>query len=200
MKIRQDAWGEADDLFLAETVLKHIKEGSTQLNAFEEAGDQLNRTSAACGFRWNAVLRQLYLEEMEFAKKERKQRSRLASKRNRQEKNNYTFSLSPSLNSMNSTSPSSLTMKDIIAYLTRFTPEQELELLRAENAKLRSELETVTKELQELKKTSSSIQEDYESMLQIMERARKMVAFAEEPPAPVKFKMERNGNLEKIAE
>ena len=47
MKVRQDAWTDEDDLLLAETVLRHVREGSTQLNAFEEVGDQLNRTSAA---------------------------------------------------------------------------------------------------------------------------------------------------------
>ena len=45
MKVRQDAWTDEDDLLLAETVLRHVREGSTQLNAFEEVGDQLNRTS-----------------------------------------------------------------------------------------------------------------------------------------------------------
>lgn len=60
MKTRQDAWTEENDLLLAETVLRHVREGSTQLNAFEEVGDKLNRTSAACGFRWNAVVRHKY--------------------------------------------------------------------------------------------------------------------------------------------
>lgn len=45
-KQRQDAWSEENDLLLAETVLRHVREGSTQLNAFEEVGDKLNRTSA----------------------------------------------------------------------------------------------------------------------------------------------------------
>ena len=38
MKVRQDAWTDEDDLLLAETVLRHVREGSTQLNAFEEVG------------------------------------------------------------------------------------------------------------------------------------------------------------------
>ena len=59
VKVRQDAWSHEDDLLLAETVLRHIREGSTQLNAFEEVGDHLNRTSAACGFRWNAEVRKI---------------------------------------------------------------------------------------------------------------------------------------------
>nr|WGD67929.1 RsfA family transcriptional regulator [Bacillus velezensis] len=75
-KQRQDAWSEENDLLLAETVLRHVREGSTQLNAFEEVGDKLNRTSAACGFRWNAVVRHQYEKALQLAKKQRKQRMR----------------------------------------------------------------------------------------------------------------------------
>ena len=50
---RQDAWTHDEDLLLAEIVLRHIREGGTQLAAFEEVGKKLTRTSAACGFRWN---------------------------------------------------------------------------------------------------------------------------------------------------
>ena len=80
MKVRQDAWTEEDDLLLAETVLRHVREGSTQLNAFEEVGDKLNRTSAACGFRWNAVVRHNYDKALSLAKKQRKQRQRVLGK------------------------------------------------------------------------------------------------------------------------
>ena len=55
VKIRQDAWMTENDELLAEMVLRHVREGSTQLNAFEEAGDELNRTAATCGFRWNEL-------------------------------------------------------------------------------------------------------------------------------------------------
>lgn len=47
---RQDAWTHDEDLLLAEIVLRHIREGGTQLAAFEEVGKKLTRTSAACGF------------------------------------------------------------------------------------------------------------------------------------------------------
>ena len=40
-KQRQDAWHEESDLLLADIVLRHIREGSTQLNAFEEAGNKM---------------------------------------------------------------------------------------------------------------------------------------------------------------
>src|SRR3954464_501167 len=80
MKVRQDAWTDENDLLLAETVLRHVREGSTQLNAFEEVGDKLNRTSAACGFRWNAVVRHNYEKALSLAKKQRKQRQRILGK------------------------------------------------------------------------------------------------------------------------
>lgn len=39
--VRQDAWSAEDDLILAEITLRHIREGSTQLAAFEEVGEKL---------------------------------------------------------------------------------------------------------------------------------------------------------------
>ena len=36
MKVRQDAWTEENDLLLAETVLRHVREGSTQLTRLKK--------------------------------------------------------------------------------------------------------------------------------------------------------------------
>src|SRR5579875_2924714 len=71
---RQDAWTTEDDEILAEIVLKHIKQGSTQLAGFNEASRRLGRTAAACGFRWNACVRKQHRTQIELAKEERKQR------------------------------------------------------------------------------------------------------------------------------
>lgn len=73
---RQDAWTDDEDVILAETVLRHIREGKTQLEAFKEIAKQLSRTSAACGFRWNATIRKHYQDAIHFAKEERKQGGR----------------------------------------------------------------------------------------------------------------------------
>lgn len=69
---RQDAWTSDEDILLAETVLRYIREGKTQLEAFKEVGEKLSRTSAACGFRWNATLRKQYEEAIQIAKQNRK--------------------------------------------------------------------------------------------------------------------------------
>ncbi|WP_416151055.1 RsfA family transcriptional regulator [Salipaludibacillus sp. HK11] len=71
--IRQDAWNQDEDLLLAETVLRHIREGGTQLAAFDEVAERLSRTSAACGFRWNSSVRKKYQSAIQMAKKTRKE-------------------------------------------------------------------------------------------------------------------------------
>ncbi|MGV2886224.1 RsfA family transcriptional regulator [Paenibacillus taichungensis] len=65
---RSDAWSEQDDSFLAQIVIQHIKNGSTQLRAFDEIGQKLGRTSAACGFRWNSNVRKIHEQDILLAK------------------------------------------------------------------------------------------------------------------------------------
>ncbi|MCM3788785.1 RsfA family transcriptional regulator [Domibacillus indicus] len=183
MKVRQDAWSEENDLLLAETVLRHVREGSTQLNAFEEVGDLLNRTSAACGFRWNAVVRTQYEKALSLAKKQRKQRSRTIEK-----KTLYTPPAEGSL---------AITMADVIGYLQSL---DSIDAVKAENERLRVENEQLQCRLNKIEQSSEIMQEDYETLMKIMNRARKFVALDDEEGAAVTFKMEQNGNLEKVAE
>ncbi|MBO1003527.1 RsfA family transcriptional regulator [Pseudogracilibacillus auburnensis] len=70
---RQDAWTKDEDVLLAEIVLKYIRNGRTQLEAFKQAGEALSRTAAACGFRWNATIRKKHTEAINMAKNNRKQ-------------------------------------------------------------------------------------------------------------------------------
>jgi len=259
MKIRQDAWSEENDLLLAETVLRHVREGSTQLNAFEEVGDKLNRTSAACGFRWNAVVRHQYEKALQLAKKQRKQRQRILGKDQGGKKKllysppvptaddleALTVSTSmefasfemenieedeaaPTLHesvpeqmllaapqetsiykspAANSNS-SSLDFDTVIAYLQNFRNSQlQVEVLKSENERLKREMTMLKSRNQELEgkldkleSNSETIQEDYETLLKIMNRARKLVVLEDDERPATKFKMDRNGNLEKLAE
>jgi prespore-specific regulator len=68
---KYEEWTDEEDLLLAEVVLRHIRENSTMINAFDEAGQKLNRTTAACGYRWNSVIRHHYINAIAFAKKQR---------------------------------------------------------------------------------------------------------------------------------
>lgn len=209
MKQRQDAWSKEDDLLLAETVLRHVREGSTQLNAFEKVGDQLNRTSAACGFRWNAVVRQQYEKALDLAKKQRKQRSRLLKTGQKKEKETLYKILEPT----DKTAAQSIRLDQDQA---PFTIDKVIDFLRSmdatydikkDNDRLRNELEVVKnekivleKKLCHLEKSALTMKEDYETMMKIMNRARKLVVLDEEDSSRASFKMDINGNLEKIAE
>ena len=54
-------------------------------------------------------------------------------------------------------------------------------------------------ENERLKKNLKAIEEDYRSLIEIMERARKMVVLQEEDrQQKVKFQMDKNGNLERV--
>lgn len=44
----------------------------TQLEAFKEVAEKLSRTSAACGFRWNAKIRKQCQDQVQAAKDKRK--------------------------------------------------------------------------------------------------------------------------------
>lgn len=70
---RSDAWRPDEDQLLASIVIANIREGSSQLRAFQEAGARLRRTAGACGFRWNSTVRKQYSAEIAEAKVQRKQ-------------------------------------------------------------------------------------------------------------------------------
>ena len=213
MKMRQDAWTGEEDLLLAETVLRHIREGSTQLKAFDEIGDQLNRTSAACGFRWNAEIRQNYEEAVQIAKKQRKELKRAQAIQQKQQISRLRPKKSVVIDvefseELNSNQPS-LTMQDVISFLQNVEQnnprvaklQTENETLRCQLEKLRKTNQELEKKLETLKNQQQSVQEDYETLVRIMDRARKLVILDEpnEHMAPI-FKMDENGNLEIVSQ
>ena len=214
MKTRQDAWTTEDDLLLAETVLRHIREGSTQLKAFDEVGDKLDRTSAACGFRWNAEVRQNYEEAVQIAKRQRKEMKRalanqpqsvVAAQPSRTPQLIIDAEFSEELLPAKQTS---LSMDDVIAYLRSYQQqtadtaklEAENQLLRRQNEELKQQNEALEKRLQKLTKQQDAVQEDYQTLVRIMDRARKLVLFdePEDRMAPI-FKMDKNGNLDIVS-
>jgi prespore-specific regulator len=70
-KKRIDQWTEPEDQFLIHTVLRYVREGRTQLQAFEDIGEKLDRSPGGVNFRWNGILRKYHEEELLFAKREK---------------------------------------------------------------------------------------------------------------------------------
>ncbi|GGA69164.1 RsfA family transcriptional regulator [Ornithinibacillus halotolerans] len=219
-KVRQDAWSHEDDLLLAETVLRHIREGSTQLNAFEEVGDKLNRTSAACGFRWNAEIRKKYINAIDLAKRQRKEKKRALEKAKKTTRPsvvtfqpNYETTISNSNDeSTNVEIPqqaTTITLETVIQYLSQLKKDYyasnqskvTLDHVQKENQMLKEQINKLEKQLSETEKELVTIQEDYKVFVQIMDRARKMTVLEDQGSfkAPA-FRMDKNGNLEQIAQ
>lgn len=215
-KTRVDAWTKKDDELLARTILTHIREGSTQMNAFDEAGDKMNRTSSACGFRWNAVLRMHYEKEIFQAKKERKQKLRGSKQKLKPLYTPKIQELSDELSEelMQIPLPSSLQLSskpkkektfslsfdEVMKFLAELkSSSEEGNRIKENYHKILDENETLRREMKKLNEKLENTEKEYQSLLGVMERARKMVLFENEQSVSTSFKMDKNGNLERVA-
>lgn len=210
--IRQDAWSDEDDLILAEVTLRHIREGSTQLSAFEEVGEKIGRTAAACGFRWNSFVRKKYEAAIQIAKAQRQ-------KRNQQRKHANAFANVSGSVGVVSDSPSvradgiveEISIDAVIRFLRQWKGsyqemvrhlrqlEKELNDKQEELERLRSENEELNKQVSDVSTDYRVVNDDYKALIQIMDRARKLAFLVEEDEeAKARFKMDENGNLERI--
>ncbi|PTX65082.1 prespore-specific regulator [Melghirimyces profundicolus] len=200
---RQDAWTPDDDLVLAEVTLRHIREGGTQLSAFEEVAEKLGRTPAACGFRWNSLVRKKYEAAIQIAKSQRqkKKQERQSQVRNRIKGEELNLELDR-ISSLDA----------IIRFLRQH--KAEVTEMRKRQTELEKELEEqeerlrqMTQENEEMKGRLNHVQtdyrvvnDDYKALIQIMDRARKLAILEEdeEEGSKTKFRMESNGNLERL--
>lgn len=206
---RQDAWTEDDDLLLAEVSLKHIREGSTQLLAFEEVGQKLNRTSAACGFRWNSLVRRKYEAAIQIAKAQRQQRSYQRKPKFPNEEVEHevvshedtycdneddVITYDGIIKFLKKQKSSSTTLHKNSKKYEKFVEEKnkEIEFLKKENSELKEKVKYIETDYR-------TVNEDYKSLIQIMDRARKLAFLesSEDDDKPV-FKMDSNGNLERL--
>ncbi|MBE3553876.1 MAG: RsfA family transcriptional regulator [Thermicanus sp.] len=194
---RQDAWTADEDLLLAEVTLRHIREGGTQLAAFEEVAERLGRTAAACGFRWNSTIRKEYEEAISIAKGVRKKRG----KRSKGEAGTYISEEShpPSLHfpvvidASGSYLPpdseqKSITFEEVFRFLIGlqesrrksleelFQLKKRVEDLEQENGQLLAENEKLQRELER----TLSLEEDYKALLEMMERAKRKTSHQKE--------------------
>ncbi|MBB6449493.1 prespore-specific regulator [Geomicrobium halophilum] len=205
-KVRQDAWSHEDDVLLADTVLKHIKEGSTQLKAFEEVGDILNRTAAACGFRWNAVVRDRYEGHVSDAKRERKtfQRQNAANAVKRT-LGKSTDQPSPAADNGNKSEESTedLHLEQVISYLeTLRNRTEDSDRNHKRMASLEEENQQLQTTVQQWQKKHEELENEYQSLLSVINRARKMMFMDETNPESFmssNFRMDQEGNLENIS-
>ncbi|WP_102347041.1 RsfA family transcriptional regulator [Bacillus sp. Marseille-P3661] len=208
---RQDAWTQDEDLMLAEVVLRHIREGSTQLAAFEEVGKKLSRTAAACGFRWNSAIRKQYNSAIEFAKKQRKgveievevQKSEVPESKKQKNVKAETKKDVADVASLNINHISFETVREFLTTVELDVKklidlERENSTIKNKLKKLQEEKQEQSRELESWKENYKLIEEDYKALIQIMERARKMIVLQEDDGSKFRFQMDKNGNLERV--
>lgn len=209
--VRQDAWSADDDLILAEVTLRHIREGSTQLAAFEEVGERIGRTAAACGFRWNSCVRKNYEAAIQIAKAQKQKRI--------QQRKTQTatigvysgdFPISDGMKAEQHTEES-ISIDAVIRFLKQWKGtyqdiSRQMKAYQKEIREMEEELQALKNENEQLRKQVNSVEtdyrtvnDDYKALIQIMDRARKLALLVEEEDEPkTKFKMDANGNLERV--
>lgn len=218
---RKDSWTPDDDLILAEVCLRYIREGSTQLLAFDEASEKLERTPSACAFRWNNVLRKNYEQAIKIAKSIRLELKKKKIKNNKKEEESHNvLSVTESsikenlISSQKAEKKTTLSLDDAIAFLLDLknqprVPEsltEELESMEKEKNKLLNKNQELQNENQKLKlkiekmeAQLEQVQSDFQFMVKIMEKGRQMaLQEEEEKTSQFVFRMDSNGNLEKI--
>ncbi|WNF35564.1 RsfA family transcriptional regulator [Bacillaceae bacterium IKA-2] len=186
--VRQDAWTNDEDLVLAEVALRHIREGSTQLAAFEEVGERLSRTAAACGFRWNSSIRKKYDAAIVIAKKQRKnlKKTKLAD-------DNYCTpfeivdevadGIGPRDQDLKSKeSKAQISIDEVITFLTAHRASLSSNNVGSEDycehkdevTQLKNENKKLLNAYTLLQESYDMIKQDYQLLIQIMERAKQM--------------------------
>jgi len=198
---RQDAWTQDEDLLLAEIVLRHIREGGTQLQAFEETGARLSRTAAACGFRWNSYVRKQYKSGIEVAKKQRKEVKKTPALEEAKVENVQEDM--QEIDTQEVVGASGLNLQEVVSYIQNLYVKAEKSSKADDDKEIIRDLEKkafyLAAENEKLSKNLKAIEEDYRSLIEIMERARKMVVLQEEDrQKKVRFQMDKNGNLERV--
>ncbi len=197
--MRQDAWTMEDDAILAEIVLRHIRDGSTQLAGFNESSRRLGRTAAACGFRWNACVRKQQRPVIEVAKEERKERKseRVQAQLEGGDLDHPTATL--------------MSWAQVLRFLRQEKNTAGQWASRWRNAERqcvewKSRFLELEKESLELREEHSQLKQDYETVMadyrvlvQIMDRARKATFFNEEQQTSgFYYRIDEFGNLERV--
>jgi prespore-specific regulator len=225
--VRQDAWSDDDDLILAEVTLRHIREGGTQLSAFEEVGERIGRTSAACGFRWNSYVRKKYEPAIQIAKAQRQKRNQIKRQTASSIQGLTGLAAVSAMEIADLTIPrnernermerndaiteETISIDAVIRFLRQWkvtyqemnrhtrSLEKELHETQEQLDRIKKENDKLNKQYNVVETDYRVVNDDYRALIQIMDRARKLAFLVEEDEEnKSRFKMDANGNLERI--
>ncbi|GGA55156.1 DNA-binding protein [Kroppenstedtia guangzhouensis] len=155
-------WTEEEDRLLAETVLRSVREGGNQLDAFQEVAEKINRTPGACGFRWNAVVRKREAETFRKAKKERVE-NQLKRKRK------PSITINDVIRQLKEFEAEYLSTRERLSELEKRLAEKEKKLQAAE-----AEHSRLTEEWNAFESFQNEIKDRYTSLLRLFQTARQL--------------------------
>lgn len=163
-KAKTRNWTEEQDSLLKEVVLEAMRNGTTQLEAFQIVAEQTNRTPGSVGFRWNNTVRKTASKEIEIIKRGQKRNTN--QKHNNKDKNK-SLNDNTSSHTTKSNQPlieelaaATLTYQDVINFLlSKQENENEYKELIDKHKLLQDKYETLEKNFNEIKRVFSNIDE-----------------------------------------
>lgn len=179
-KLRIDGWKKEEDQMLGKIMVESFSKGLKQSAAIRIAEQFTGRTFQACMTRWKTHVKKDYEHLISEAPVHTGQENKIdLTSKNYQEKSGGVID----------------SMHTILEYVqSTENLFKQLEELTNQNEQLQKQLDTANNKVDEL-------QQDYEAVLKVIELARKSVVRQDEmleSSRKTQFKMDRNGNLERV--
>lgn len=213
------SWSEQEDRELAQIVIQEVERGSLFKRAFQMAAEKLGRTESACAFRWHGRLSSRYKEEIEIARGKRRKRKKPAEpektwKETTDEVEPLDLRLEKTERRMALLQQTS--WEDLIFLQVEKAKEnrrenqrmeelirqqrQTIHLLQKENDRLTLENAKLKEQFKKMDQQGKTAFEDYQLLMGIIARARKLALLAEEDPEAFKqlFEMSDRESLQRF--
>ncbi|MDU9693246.1 hypothetical protein O0Q50_18890 [Priestia aryabhattai] len=163
---KNKSWSEAEDILLKDCVLENVRNGKTQLIAFEEVAEQTGRSAGSVGFRWNSTLRQQYSDDLKKAKEEAKNKNSKTKKvkttpssiQGSTKKNKSAIAPTPSLTTIDDPfkEDGGITYEDVISFLrNKKKADDEYSQLKDEHTALQEEYNSLKEDFEEVRRLVS---------------------------------------------
>ncbi|MGF7535070.1 hypothetical protein AAGG74_15475 [Bacillus mexicanus] len=146
------SWTDEEDSIVKDVVFEKVKNGETQLIAFEELGEKLDRSPSSIAFRWNSKLRKLYKDEFKKAKELRKLSGSNAL--DKKEVGVFTNSSSKKLRLPKGKQQNKVTLSydDVIAFIEeKRNLDEKYDTLLAEHQELKEKFQNVIEVVNKIK-------------------------------------------------
>lgn len=207
--LQGEIWTDDDDLVLAETVLRRVREGDSVIDACREFEEKTKgkRTASASKFRWHTRLKNQYAGAYEIAKADGK-KAREFARRKVNQGERYQDILE---NVLEKDNEREIVLDDILVLVKQYKKqeedkaenrdkfEKETDKLRREIEKLKKELKDTTEQNKQMKEALIEVDGNYRKLLNAL-RVFKEAGIQVNMPEPddLKYMVNKDGTVEKL--